>query len=1219
MNNSRYKYVWGYTLLLLCFSLLILSCPDPLTHNPPAQEYGYFSLNANLGRSANTIKPLNIDEDEIDADAMLELEFTGTYTITELLTWGTRGEIITLPVGTYALTVILYEDTAGTTPLLKGTAATSILINAGDTTYPSDLDLLPITNAGTGTFVWDITLPFGLASASMLVVPVTVMIGGINVDFLEYPDWTLASFPSGIYEVTITLKNSEGIEYIRVLSLHIYQNMTSTYTDTFTDSVFYNSPENPFLVYNETELGYVGWGSANSDPDYHNWTNHAYYQLADHIDLSAVSNWDPIPEFYGDFDGGGYTIGGIKINATTNDQGLFAAIGEGGVVKNLGLVDVDINGNQFVGGIAGLNSGGTIENCYVTGEINGNDMAVGGITGSNAGTIKNCYVTANVSSNSQSVGGIAGSNGTSPNPGTIQNCYNTGTVSGTNFVGGIVGNVINGTVQENIVLGLSVTGSGINVGRVAGIVYGSGLLSNWARDDMLYKSSPSDTGSIIFPNHNGTMNGKDGGVITLGAPATTSGSVFLDFDTDYTNTNNPPDSVWVHSQKASDTLFQGDPLPTLRSVPQNPAPTVPSHPSPVTVSKDGGPEQGFINLADAFSSGFSGIGVYTVTLNADQTLSGTSTATFGTAEVNVTINGNGHEITLTSNGSLLRITENQTVTIEDTKLIGQGVSVNNNTALVYVTGSGSKFIMNSGAVSQNTAVTTTSTGGGVYIATGATFTMNDGTVSENRSTSGYGGGGVYVTGSDSKFIMNGGSVSGNTSTGTSGSAGGVYVGGGGNFTMNDGSVSENTNTTGVSAGGVYVGSNNTSKFIMNGGSLSGNIGKQGGGVCVYGGTFNMFDGTISDHLIYNSDGTKSGAGGGVYLRNSGVFTMSGGTISGNTAHSGGGVYLDSISSFTMSGTALISGNTTSPITSGGSGGGTGGGVFSQGSFTMEGGTINGNTANSTVSGGGGVYVISGTFNMNDGTISGNTAATNGGGVNVSGGSFTMSGGTVYGNETAHGSLVNTAVGDGASLYVDGGTAEYAPPYGSGNIIASGNSTDATLPSYSIGGTGPGGGTIFYHNPAGFTVQGYGNPSDPGYFPNYTAYYLEAASAGMSNTPLAWVSGSHAGTDITGTETAIGTGRKNTALILAMDSAAPAAYVCNIYSNNGRTDWFLPSREELLELYTNKNAVGMGSETGNFWSSSQQGVYYSWFVPFNIGVASNGLKSDIYYVHAIRAF
>ena len=68
----------------------------------------------------------------------------------------------------------------------------------------------------------------------------------------------------------------------------------------------------------------------------------------------------------------------------------------------------------------------------------------------------------------------------------------------------------------------------------------------------------------------------------------------------------------------------------------------------------------------------------------------------------------------------------------------------------------------------------------------------------------------------------------------------------------------------------------------------------------------------------------------------------------------------------------------------------GGGVYADGgTFTMSGGTISGNTASSY---GGGVYVCGGTFTMIGGTITGNTSYAGGGDVHMNDGKFTMNGG-----------------------------------------------------------------------------------------------------------------------------------------------------------------------------------------------------------------------------------
>jgi hypothetical protein len=140
----------------------------------------------------------------------------------------------------------------------------------------------------------------------------------------------------------------------------------------------------------------------------------------------------------------------------------------------------------------------------------------------------------------------------------------------------------------------------------------------------------------------------------------------------------------------------------------------------------------------------------------------------------------------------------------------------------------------------------------------------------------------------------------------------------------------------------------------------------------------------------------------------------------------------------------------------------------------------------------------------------------------------------------------------------------------------------------IGETGPGGGKIFYRNKTGFTMTD----------DNSIAYYLEAAPADMPSM-LEWakyVSSTDISPayDISDTGTIIGTGRKNTTLILAMDATAPAAKACNDYSNNGKTDWFLPSKDELNELYMQMGIF-------NNWGISNyvSGDHRSWYLSSSV--------------------
>jgi hypothetical protein len=195
--------------------------------------------------------------------------------------------------------------------------------------------------------------------------------------------------------------------------------------------------------------------------------------------------------------------------------------------------------------------------------------------------------------------------------------------------------------------------------------------------------------------------------------------------------------------------------------------------------------------------------------------------------------------------------------------------------------------------------------------------------------------------------------------------------------------------------------------------------------------------------------------------------------------------------------------------------------------------------------------------------------------------------------------------------LQGVTADYFTVAGTtsvSNSIDSGVIT-AVFPAtvYNLGDTGPGGGKIFYYSAEGFTMTD----------DSTTCHYLEAAPANMP-AQLAWASSGYDKTDIPGTGEAIGTGRKNTALILAKNGNAPAAKACNDYSNGEKTDWFLPSKDELNQLYINRASVG-NMTNSVYWSSSQYDAQSSWIQFFSEESQHYNNKSQSFYIRAIRAF
>ena len=202
--------------------------------------------------------------------------------------------------------------------------------------------------------------------------------------------------------------------------------------------------------------------------------------LDKNIDLTGKA-WTPIGTDYdnsykGTFDGGGHTITGLTF--TTNDEfaGLFGWLNRAGTVKNVVMEGVQITSNQIYGGsIGGVvgSSWGTIENCSVSGSVSGT-VYVGGVVGVQiGGSITGCSSSATVKG-TVDVGGVAGEKW-----GSMTACYATGNVtleidSPKNLSGGgLVG--FNG---GSSVLACYATGNVTSTGSSTGNVHIGGFLGN---------------------------------------------------------------------------------------------------------------------------------------------------------------------------------------------------------------------------------------------------------------------------------------------------------------------------------------------------------------------------------------------------------------------------------------------------------------------------------------------------------------------------------------------------------------------------------------------------------------------------------------------------------------------------------------------------------------------------------------------------------------------
>ena len=175
----------------------------------------------------------------------------------------------------------------------------------------------------------------------------------------------------------------------------------------------------------------------------------AHYKLRNDIDLENIE-WSPILEFTGSLDGAGYTIRNLRMTRPTEDGlGLFKYI-NGGVIKNLTIENVDIEGKTYVGTLVGeaFNSF-QIDNCIVkgTGKVKGTSY-IGGLVGrSSNGEIKNSSVQINVEGSANFVGGLGGYTDRVQ----VRRCWTSGELTSIGSqVGGLIGFAMTNTASSNI-------------------------------------------------------------------------------------------------------------------------------------------------------------------------------------------------------------------------------------------------------------------------------------------------------------------------------------------------------------------------------------------------------------------------------------------------------------------------------------------------------------------------------------------------------------------------------------------------------------------------------------------------------------------------------------------------------------------------------------------------------------------------------------------------
>lgn len=465
MNNGKYAYVITSGL-----------------HTPP-YSYGPQNDVNNLGYVDFSEQVFDIGSADIPLTMTVRGSFSFPTTTGDATVYGTNAKLV-FTSGSKYITAVSVSTYSGTPVSVESIT---------ETVFKREVFMLQNTTFGKVTLTMATHTPFDDAAT----------IGGIEDTYLD--DGVNQPVPTVTYQEgsgpAITL--TEGVDYTVSYSIgSTGGTVTVTGMGQYLGSTSKSYSIRQLQLSDFNQLGYGCYEIATKqDLDnlskYVNNGNNCQgvtFRQTAAIDLGAQDVWnDPTSgsgdtfssiggygnSFQGTYDGGGYTISGIRIlkkgtSNTGSSQGLFGFLGSAGTVKNVVLANARIFAFSNTGGIVGYNIG-TVEDCTVGSDVGiyHNQQAVnfGGIAGNNAGgTIRRCTSSATVKDQDgyKSIisGGIAGC----MTSGSISNCiaFDAVIASGQDPGGAIVGSKTGGTLTANYYYNCNVNNSYTNVGTGSG-------------------------------------------------------------------------------------------------------------------------------------------------------------------------------------------------------------------------------------------------------------------------------------------------------------------------------------------------------------------------------------------------------------------------------------------------------------------------------------------------------------------------------------------------------------------------------------------------------------------------------------------------------------------------------------------------------------------------------------------------------------------------------
>ena len=196
-------------------------------------------------------------------------------------------------------------------------------------------------------------------------------------------------------------------------------------------------------------------------------------------------------------------------------------------------------------------------------------------------------------------------------------------------------------------------------------------------------------------------------------------------------------------------------------------------------------------------------------------------------------------------------------------------------------------------------------GGGIFVSSGGTLNISGGAVTGNEVIKGHedNGGGIFVK-SGGTLNLSGGYVTNNSKScdcevcvkdaNNTHGGGGIALANGSTMDMSGGYVTGNYSS--LAGGGIYAGfyaGDGGVEFTMSGGTIASNCAKygEGGGLRIAGGTKGVIRATDQVYITNNKTLTKDDwGGGGIFVQQNGLLTVTDALITDNTAGGfGGGV------------------------------------------------------------------------------------------------------------------------------------------------------------------------------------------------------------------------------------------------------------------------------------------------------------------------------------------